>query len=435
MKKQFILPLMAFTFISTQAFAAGFQLSEYTVTGLGRSFAGLGVVGDDYSAAAFNPAGMQYNKTSGAQSGATVVSLHFDYKGTIDTAATVGGNGIPTAAGARSGYGHTRPTRVLPHVFAQQKLNDKTTLGFGVYVPYGLATDYSNNWFAQSHAGLSQLEAVDMSPALSYELSDWISVGAALNIQYIKAHLTGKVESNGLYFDSSKTNMVGDDYGLGYTLGITATPRKDIRLGLSYRSKISHELEGDLKITGMPQTTYVPGMGAIPTGGQNGKSDIKAKVTTPEVITLSGAYDLNKCFTLSGIAKYTRWSRFKSLDIYRKDNSLVSSTNENWKNTWYVGAGVDYHLNQEWTLRTGLGYDQTSIRAAQYRTPRIPDGRRVLASVGASWQKNNWQIDAGYMHIFCHGGEAAGGTTTTLQPHIKYSADADLFSFGVQYKF
>ena len=32
--------------------AAGFQLLEYSVTGLGRSYAGAGVVGDDYSALA-----------------------------------------------------------------------------------------------------------------------------------------------------------------------------------------------------------------------------------------------------------------------------------------------------------------------------------------------------------------------------------------------
>ena len=38
--------------------AAGYQLNEYSVTGLGRSFAGMGVMGDDYSAIAYNPAGM-----------------------------------------------------------------------------------------------------------------------------------------------------------------------------------------------------------------------------------------------------------------------------------------------------------------------------------------------------------------------------------------
>ncbi len=429
--KKYLLCLTIACFFAPHAMGAGFQLSEYTVTGLGRSFAGVGVTGDDFSALAFNPAGMQYTETSGVQAGATVVSLHFDYKGEMDTTATIGQNGLPTGQGTRTGRGHSRPTRVLPHIFAQQKLNDKTTLGLGVYVPFGLATDYPNDWFAQSQAGLSQLEAVDVTPALSYAVNDWFSIGTAMNIQYIKAHFTSKVEKSGLYFDSSKSDMEGDDYAAGYTLGVTVTPRKDIRLGLSYRSKISHELKGDLNVTGLPQMT----LGTVPTGAMNGQSDIKAKVTTPETITLAGAYDLAD-FTFSGTARYTRWSRFKTLDIYNTlTNEIVSSTNEKWKNTWYFGGGVDYRLNQAWTVRAGLGYDQTTIRAPEYRTPRVPDGRRVLTSLGASWQMDRWQIDAGYMHIFMHGGEATGGTKGSVPYRIKYTNDADLFSLGVQYKF
>lgn len=39
------------------AYAAGFQVSEQSVVGLGRSFAGAGIVGDDLSAVFFNPPG------------------------------------------------------------------------------------------------------------------------------------------------------------------------------------------------------------------------------------------------------------------------------------------------------------------------------------------------------------------------------------------
>ncbi len=418
--KKYLLAVSALTasFFTTDAFAAGYHLSEYTVTGLGRSFAGAGVVGDDFSSLAFNPAGMQYNQTNGAQTGVTAVSLHFDYKGSIGTRASINEDG--RHLGPRSGSGHTRPTRVLPHVFAQQKLNDKTTLGLGVYVPYGLATDYDNDWFAQSHAGLSQLSATNVSPALSYQINDKFAVGGALNIQYVTARLTGNIEQGHLYFDSAYNELEGDDYGVGYTLGTTFTPRKDIRLGVSYRSKIKHKLEGDLKISGM----------------LNSESDIYTKITTPEVVYLTAAYDLNKCFTLSATAKWTRWSQFKNLDIFSKTTGIaVSETFENWKNTWYYAVGADYRYNRNWVFRTGIGYDETVIKAPEYRTARIPDGRRILTSLGATWKKNNWQVDLGYMHIFVHGGEALGEASSASPANLKYSADADLVSFGVQYKF
>lgn len=409
--------------LSTYAQAAGFYLSEYSTTNLGRSFAGLGVVGDDYSAIGFNPAGMQYNETSGGQTGLTVVSLHSDYKGTLNTLATVDEDGN-LGYGVRSGRGHTRPTRVLPNIFTQYKINKDMSFGIGTYVPYGLATDYKNGWFAESHAGLSQVSATNVSPSLSYQITDMIAVGSAINFQYIVARLTGAIENDGLYFATGTNDLRGDDLGIGYTIGTTITPRKDIRLGISYRSKIKHKLTGDVKTSGLPMEAL------------NKKQDIFSKITTPEILTLSGAYDINKNFTLSATTRWAHWTRFKNLDVYNSsDASLLQGTYENWKNTWYYAAGIDYHYNPNWTFRTGVGYDETVIKKPEFRTVRIPDGRRVLTSLGLSYSKQNWQIDAGYMHIFIHGSDGYGKTQGSSDIAMKYSSSADLFSFGVQYKF
>ncbi len=418
--KKILLPAIALgAFIaSTGAEAAGYHLSEYTTTGLGRSFAGVGVMGDDYSAIGFNPAGMQYNKQSGGQVGVTMVSLHTDYKGTSESHPPM------SQPVEKTGYGHTRPTRVLPNVFAQHKLNDKMTLGIGAYVPFGLATDYKNGWFGENHAELSQVSSQTVSPSLSYQVTDTIALGAAVNIQYIEAKLTGEVEKNGITIPGATNNLRGDDVSVGYTIGATFTPRKDIRLGVSYRSKVKHKLEGDVKVTGTPG------------GVRDGNKDIYTKITTPEVLTFSGAWDMNKCFTLTGTARWTRWSQFDRLDIYEKETGdLLTGTYENWKNTWYYAIGLDYRRNQNWTFRTGIGYDETVIKSPEYRTARIPDGRRVLTSLGLSYKKNNWQIDAGYMHIFIHGSHAYGTADGASKMDMKYTSSADLVSFGVQYKF
>ncbi len=426
--KKILLPAIALgAFIaSTGAEAAGYHLSEYTTTGLGRSFAGVGVMGDDYSAIGFNPAGMQYNAKSGGQVGVTMVSLHTDYKGTSES------NPMGTGSVKKTGYGHTRPTRVLPNVFAQHKLNDKMTFGLGAYVPFGLATDYKNGWFGENHAELSQVSSQTVSPSLSYQVTDTIALGAAVNIQYIEAKLTGEVEKNGMTIPGATNNLRGDDVGVGYTIGATFTPRKDIRLGVSYRSKVKHKLEGDVKLTGVPGFVTTATAGAV----ANGNKDIFTKISTPEVLTFSGAWDMNKCFTLTGTARWTRWSQFDRLDIYEtKTRKLLIGTNENWKNTWYYAIGLDYRRNQNWTFRTGIGYDETVIKSPEYRTARIPDGRRVLTSLGLSYKKNNWQIDAGYMHIFIHGSHAYGTADDASKMDMKYTSSADLVSFGVQYKF
>jgi len=43
---------------SSSVYSAGFQISEQSGTGLGRAFAGFGVIGDDLSMSFYNPAGI-----------------------------------------------------------------------------------------------------------------------------------------------------------------------------------------------------------------------------------------------------------------------------------------------------------------------------------------------------------------------------------------
>lgn len=407
----------ALTVTASVVQAAGFQLNEYSAAGMGRSFAGAGVVADDFSAIGFNPAGMSLNKTSGMQAGASVVSLYSDFSGTVDS---------------RNVSGTTRITRVLPSGFAQYKTGD-LTLGLGVYVPFGLATDYENGWLGEDHGGLSQVTMLNISPAVSYAFSDMFSIGAALNIQHAKARLTS---ASG----TTAKDLKGDDWGLGYTIGATITPVKGTRLGVSYRSKVSHQLKGKIKISGAPLAIL------------NGKNDITAKVTSPEVVLFSLAQDVTPKLTLSATARYTRWSRFKDLDIKTADNNMraysaeygltnipagtnISSTHENWKNTWFYALGADYKATDTLTLRLGAAYDQTVIRADEYRTVRIPDGRRIWASFGLSYEKGPWVFDAAYAHIFVKTAHAKGGETGKAAPDIKYDSDANMASLGVQYRF
>lgn len=71
-RRIFAFVFSAGAFLTGQAHAAGFQLTDFSMTGLGRSYAGAGIVGDDYSAIAFNPAGMTL-KGTGGQAGAAVI--------------------------------------------------------------------------------------------------------------------------------------------------------------------------------------------------------------------------------------------------------------------------------------------------------------------------------------------------------------------------
>jgi len=389
---------------------------------LGRAFAGAGVVGDDFSALGYNPAGMAINSTSGIQGGAAGILLHSDYRDNT------------------TGEKHSsKMGRVLPHFFAQYKLNEQVVVGAGIYTPYGLVTDYNNDWFGRKHGVLSELKAVDFSPAISYKPHKMISFGVALNVQYADARLTGAGDLSAMGRPGSDyiTDLKGkDETSVGYSLGVVLTPREDVRLGISYRSKVEHKLKGNIKFN-FTNPMYAAML--------NGKHDISAKITTPELLLISGSYDVCDKLTLSASARWTRWTRFKNLDIIAEEAMLggarqpgmaISSTHENWKNTWFYSVGADYKINENWTVRLGAAYDETVIKTPEFRTVRVPDGRRIFASFGLSYTTGNWQYDLGYTHVWMKGGDATGGERGKAGADVHYShAGAYMGGASIQYKF
>ena len=411
MQKRHLLGFVLTAAIATSASAAGYQLQEYSITGLGRSFAGAGVMGDDYSAIAFNPAGMSLVEKSGLQMGVTAVDVYGKVKGESTT-----------PLGTKKGQEHSNLFRVLPHFYGQHKVNDKLDLGIGLYVPFGLANDYPNGWFAEEHAGYSGITVVNLTPSVSYKILDNLALGVGANLQYAVAHLTGRTVTAG----GGTTDMHdADDLNVGYNVGLAWKPSKTTRLGISYRSKVTHKVKGKNHII-------------LPLAGIDRTTDVSAKITTPETVVFSAAQDLNDKWTLSGIARYTRWSRFDKLNIYQ-NGVKASTTDEHWKNTWLFGVGADYKPCKNLTLRFGTAWDNTAVRAPQHRTARIPDERRIWTSLGASYTKNNWQFDVGYAHLFVHSAKAEGVTEEMKAAggsfNAKYHIQSNIFGMGLQYKF
>jgi len=420
MKKLLITSALALILGAVSAHAAGYQLAEYSITNLGRAFSGVGLVGDDFSALGYNPAGMSFNETNGFQMGATMVGI-----GSRVTGSASGYYNIP--GGARSGTDKPYVARVLPNTFGQYKVNDIVTVGLGVYVPFGLATDYGKNWFGNTHALLSEIQAINVSPAVAVKLGAGWSLGAALNIQYTEANLTSAIErkmGGDIYYLGGKSDLKGDDTKVGFTVGAAYEPMEGTRFGLSYRSQVTHKLRGSNTVSGLPSG--------------NGRSDIHAKVITPQTITLSANQVINEQWSASASVRWTNWRAFDELVIKNNvDGSTLSRTQEDWRDNWFYALGTDYKLNAEWTFRAGVAYDFAAARTAN-RTARIPDSDRIWTSVGASWTHGSWQVDVGYAHLFiqkCTATHSPGNPGDFSTFNATYKSRADIVGVGVQYKF
>ena len=348
---------------ATQTYAAGFQLSEQSAIQMGRAMAGAGIVGDDLSAVHYNPAGMTLLSGTRMQATGTWVAVNLDYKGDS----------------GQSENGRLKG-QTIPAGFITHQINDSLWAGLGLTVPYGMGTEYGEGWEGKSRGTESMILTFDINPNLAWKVNEKLSVGGGISLQYAKAEL-------GMGMSPMQANVKGDSWAWGWNVGLMFQPVETVRLGLAYRSHIAHNAEGHTDVKGPLNLT----------------SDMKVRIKTPDTVTLSASWEATDALRLSGTARWSKWSNFRSLNVQNLDlaGTKLGTTvvENNWDDTWFFSVGADYKLNGQWTVRGGVAYDQGPVEN-QYRMAVIPDTDRVWFSGGASYKyTDNLTFDFGATYI------------------------------------
>jgi long-chain fatty acid transport protein len=189
--------------------------------------------------------------------------------------------------------------------------------------------------------------------------------------------------------------LVGDDWGYGWTAGVLVEPRSGTRFGAAYRSAIHHDLDGDARFR-----LDASGIGAA-LGVPAGTTPAKAHLTLPEIASFGAAHDIDDAWSVMADVTWTRWSRFRMLRVAFDDGVLPDDVGEeDWRDTWFFALGCSYRPDEEWTIRSGIAYDQSPARN-RTRTPRTPSNSGVMLAVGTSYQPlPALGFSVGYAHWF-----------------------------------
>ncbi len=361
--------------------AAGFALIEQNASGLGNAYAGAAAAAEDASTIFFNPAGLTFvpGRQIVVAGHAIRSSAKFDNDGSIAGAGkALGGEG-----------GDAGDLSIVPNAYFSWMLTERLAVGVGVNAPFGLKTEYDDDWMGRFQAIKSDLKTINLNPALAFKVSERLSLGAGINYQYAEATLTRAVNF-GLGGEGQVKVEGEDDGSWGWNVGAIFSATPDLRVGLAYRSAIAHKLEGDVTFD---RPALVP-PAAAPDG------PIYARATLPESASLSVFQRFDDRWDFMGDVTWTNWSRFKTLDVYRSDGTLLQSTPENWDDSWRISFGLSYRVNDAWKLRGGVAYDETPV-SDRFRTARIPDNSRTWVALGAQWRpRANLSVDFGYAHLF-----------------------------------
>ena len=409
---------------SSSAGAAGYALIEQSITGLGRAFSGSAAVADDASTIFFNPAGLTNLSRKEMNMGLNLIGPRAEFS---DRGSNV--NGTPLIGGDGNNAGELA---AVPNFYYAQPLNDHTVVGIGVGAPFGLVTDYGDSWQGRYHAIRSDLLTININPSIAFKATEKLSLGFGVNLQYIDLELT-QAANFGLQRNDGRVRLTADDWSWGYNLGMTYQFTDVTRLGISYRSKITHKLEGDGEFR-LPENIQP---NATDFGLVDGKID--GGVTLPETLSVALLHQLTPKLALMADATWTRWSRFEELRINSDVDRLNSVKAEDWDNSMRYGLGLEYQANDRWSWRAGVAYDETPIPNAQRRTPRIPDSDRTWIAVGASYHySDNIILDAAYTHIFMKDSSIEDTFTSGTQTYElsgKYKSSVDIVGVQLRWLF
>lgn len=399
--------------------ASGFAIIENSASGMGNAFAGAAAVAEDASTVYFNPAGL--TNLSGSQlvgAGHIIIpTADFNNEGSYVNPALTGGTPIPGSLPGKDDDGGT--TALVPNLYFATQINDQWFAGLGINAPFGLEVTYDKNWVGRYNATTSKLQTINFNPSIAYKANEFFSIGGGVSAQYVRSTLSSRIDFGSVCLGAvepvfgpgacastgalplqadGQGKVKGSDWSWGFNLGAMFNISEATRVGLSYRSKISHEVEGnaDFRVPDSFQVFLDMGFPAFSDTGMSSSVDV------PESASLSVFHQINDRFAIMADATWTKWDRFQELRfVYDNPNQPDTVQPQNWDNSMRYSLGLTYTYSDRLLFRVGTAYDETPIPSAEYRTPRIPGNDRTWLSFGVGYKfSEKLGMDLAYAHLF-----------------------------------
>ena len=146
---------------------------------------------------------------------------------------------------------------VLPTLYYSQQVGERRYVGLGVSRPFGFKSQWDNpDTFTGRYICLEcQISSWSINPTIAYKVADRFAVGAGLDVRFASfktrraACRRAPTPSRCRPTSRSCTLDSGTDTGVGFNVGLLASPTENLSIGLSYRHKVAidHGAQAELR--------------------------------------------------------------------------------------------------------------------------------------------------------------------------------------------
>lgn len=451
--------LLGTAFAAASVHASGYHFGTQSVNAQSTANAAAAEAADA-STIFYNPAGLTKLDSSQISVNANIVlpSIHYEADSATDF------TGLPVQ-GSKSGK--ITKTTVAPHIYGAYKVNDNLTVGLGVYVPFGSATEYEKDSVLRHNINKLGLTSIAVEPVAAWKLNERHSFDAGIIAQHTSAELRkyadwGIMEKAKALKETppnptkaaqikadGHADVKGSDWGFGYQLAWMWDINDRARVGVNYRSKVSHTLKGDAEWAADGAAAKAMWSTMLAANGYTANEKARVKIVTPESLSVHGMYKVSDKADLFGDVTWTRHSRFDKAElVFEKEKTIVNGKSDrttitpDWRNTYKVGFGGSYQISEPLQLRAGIAFDKSPVRNADYRMNSLPDGNRIWFSAGMKYHiGKNHVVDAAYTHIHINDttyrtAKASGNDVDSKgASSARFKNHADIIGLQYTYKF
>ena len=280
----------------------------------------------------------------------------------------------------------------VPHGYWVQPINDTWKFGLGINAPFGLTTEWENpDTFAGRFISTkAALRAIDVNPTIGWQLTPNFGIGFGAIARVSDVELNRNIGAvNPFTFQVQNVGRLvleGDfTEGYGFNAGILHKVTNSFAWGLSYRSKVKIEYEGEAHVsqisTGNAQldlavASRIPFGVALP---------VETEIEFPDVASLGLAFSLSPNVLLETDFNWTGWSSFDEVPITftgGATNSLPdTSIPEHWEDVYNYRAGLRWTASPSSQWRIGYVFDETP-QTEEGVSPLLPDADRNGFTLG-----------------------------------------------------
>jgi len=387
------------------AFAAGIELYEIATPDVGLGSAGYAARAQDASTLFKNPAGMSQLSTAQFQGGVQLTYGDVKFSPNANTSARLGTEDGGNAVGALPAMGG----------FYVHPIGEKVRVGLGAFSYFGLAQKYDSDWVGRYYIQEGALIGMTLMPAVSVQVTDWLSVGAGLNA--MAGYFSTQVAVNRVTGPDGQLQMKDNTWGFGANAGILIEPRKGTRIGLTYLSAV------DLDFQDRPSFKNPPPAFANP-------AKVDLGMTVPQGAMLGVYHELTEKWSLMADVGWQDWSQFGQVEVgVQSATSPNLTANLDYQDTWHAAVGTQYKASEKWLLSGGFAYDSSAVSDAD-RTVTTPMGQAYRFGLGAQWQVSKAiNLGAAYEFIWAGDMPVDQGSDASLRGRVAGGFDNTWFSF------